>query len=287
MTRLPDRIAAAYLAHLDVEARPGGVDCAVLAALARAHVERVVWENVDIYRGRPPDIDPLSSVERVLAGRGGYCYHLNGAFAALLDWLEVDVTRHAAGVQGRGVETAPGPNGNHLGLTVRMPGGRELLVDVGLGDGPAEPLPLAFGVHEQDGFTYRLSPSAFDPDGWRFEHDVPGSFLGVDFSRARATTTDFREMHGTLSTSPDSRFVRLVSISRRVPGGYEGLRGCVHSQIAPGAVEQRDIEHATEWWEIVVDHFGLAYGDVPAGERSRLWSRLRATHEAWDTAGRP
>ena len=168
-----------------------------------------------------------------------------------------------------------------------MPDGREMLVDVGLGDGPAEPLPLAFGVTEQDGFTYRLSPSAFDPEGWRLEHDVPGSFRGVDFSRARATTADFLEMHRTLSTSPDSRFVRVVSISRRVADGLESLRGCVLSRIIPGAVTQLDVEAATDWWEIVVDHFGLAYGDVPAEERSRLWSRLRASHEAWDAAGRP
>ena len=287
MTRLPDEIAEAYLAHLGVPARPGDVDAATLAALVRAHVERVVWENVDIYRGHPPTIEPFPSIERLLAGRGGYCYHLNGAFATLLEWLAVDVTRHVSGVHGRGIDVAPGPNGNHLGVTVRMQDQGEWLVDVGLGDGPAGPLPLAFGVHEHDGFTYRLSPSAFDPDGWRLEHDIRGSFLGVDFARAAATTSDFLDMHETLSTSPGSRFVRVVSISRRLADGVDSLRGCVYSKITPSGVERRDVEGSTEWWDLVVDHFGLAYGDVPAEERSRLWRRLRTSHEAWDAAGRP
>ena len=287
MTRLPDGRAEAYLEHLGMRTRPGEVDVATLAALVRAHVERVVWENVDIYRGRPPTIEPLSSVERLLAGRGGYCYHLNGALAVLLEWLDVDVTRHVSGVQGRGVAVAPGPNSNHLGVTVRMTDRSEWLVDVGLGDGPGAPLPLVFGVHEQDGFTYVLSPSTFDPDGWRLEHDVRGAFLGVDFSRAPAATSDFLEMHELLSTSPHSRFVQVVSISRRVAGGIESLRGCVYSETSPSGVERRDIESAAEWWDVVVDHFGLAYGDVPADERARLWSRLRATHEDWDAAGRP
>ena len=205
----------------------------------------------------------------------------------LLEWLEVDVTRHVSGVHGRGVAVAPGPNGSHLGVTVRMPDGSEWLVDVGLGDGPGAPLPLVFGAHEHDGFTYVLSPSAFDPDGWRLEHDVRGAFLSVDFLRAPATTSDFLVMHEWLSTSPDSRFVRVVSISRRAAGGIQSLRGCVYSETSPSGVERRDIESAAEWWDVVVDHFGLAYGDVPADERSRLWGRLRATHEDWDAAGRP
>ena len=287
MTRLPDGLAETYLEHLGVRARPGEVDVASLAALVQAHVERVVWENVDIYRGRPPTIEP--ALERRAPARGSWRLLLppERSTRGLLEWLDVDVTRHVSGVQGRGVAVAPGPNSNHLGVTVRMTDGSEWLVDVGLGDGPGAPLPLVFGAHEHDGFTYVLSPSTFDPDGWRLEHDVRGAFLGVDFARAPATTSDFLAMHEWLSTSPDSRFVRVVSISRRAAGGIQTLRGCVYSETSPSGVERRDIESAAEWWDVVVDHFGLAYGDVPADERSRLWGRLRATHEDWEAAGRP
>jgi N-hydroxyarylamine O-acetyltransferase len=182
---------------------------------------------------------------------------------------------------------APGPNGNHLGLTTRLADGSEWLVDVGLGEGPAGPLPLAHGVYDQHGFTYTVSPSTFDTDGWRLEHDVRGSFLGVDFSRAVATTSDFLAMHETLSTSPSSRFVKVVSISRRATGGIDGLRGCVFSRITPSGVERRDVGSADEWWGLVVDHFELEYRDISADERLRLWTRLHKTHDAWDAAGRP
>ena len=284
--RLSDDRASAYLERLGVDARRGEVDAATLAALVRAHVRRVPYENIDIYRGRPPGIDPLACVERVLAGRGGYCFHLNGALITLLEWLRVDVTRHVSGVQGRAVEVAPGPNGNHLGITARTPDGSEWLVDAGLGDGPAEPLPLVWGKHEREGFTYGLGPSAFDPDGWRLEHDPLGAFVGADFSRAPATTADFLEMHEKLSTSPTSGFVQVAAIMRRIDGGIEVLRGCVHSNITPAGVESSDVMSRDDWWGIVIDRFGLAYAGLPRGERARVWRNVRSAHEAWDAAGR-
>ncbi|MFI9063131.1 arylamine N-acetyltransferase [Streptomyces sp. NPDC053429] len=132
---------------------PGTPSAENLFALHRAHVERVPFENPGIQLGRPPGIDPELSVRRLAAGAGGYCFHLNGAFSALLETLGYDVTRHYGGV-------VPDPgsrdvSGDHLTLTVRVEGA-ENLVDVGLGDGPHEPLPLREGTYEQGGFPYAL-----------------------------------------------------------------------------------------------------------------------------------
>ena len=285
--RLSDDRALAYLELLGVDATRGDVDAATLAALQRTHVTRIPYENIDIYRGRPPGIEPLACVERVLAGRGGYCYHLNGALALLLEWLGADVTRHVSGVQGGSVEVAPGPDGNHLGITVRTLDGGEWFVDAGLGDGPAEPLPLVFGRYEQEGFTYELRPSSFGADGWRFEHDPRGSFLGADFSRAAATTEQFLEMHDELSTSPASGFVKVAVAQRRIDGGVEVIRGCVHTTVTCVGSESRDVDSEDEWWGIVIDGFGLAYADLPREERARVWDSVRVSHEAWESAGRP
>ncbi|MEJ8643110.1 arylamine N-acetyltransferase [Streptomyces sp. MS1.HAVA.3] len=109
-----------------------------LFALHRAHVERVPFENTDIQLGRPPGIDPELSVRRLAAGRGGYCFHLNGAFAALLEHLGYDVTRHIGGVYE--APDAQDVSGDHLALTVRVDG-RAYFVDVGLGDGPTSRCP--------------------------------------------------------------------------------------------------------------------------------------------------
>ena len=276
---LDGALAAAYLERLGVDARPGEVDAAMLAALQRAHVAAVPYENIDIVRGSPPGIDPYDCVRRVLAGRGGYCYHLNGSFATVLEWLGVDLTRHLSGVQGRGAD-APGPNGNHLGLTVRV-NGSVWLVDAGLGDGPKEPLPLAPGTYERDGFVYRVEPSPFTADGWRLRHDPRGAFELVDFSAGPATTTDFLEMHTRLSTNPESGFVRVAAVLRHTPGGVDILRGCIFTERTQAGDTVREIDSADDWWSLVIDRFGLAYGDLTPAERNDLWRRVRAGHEDW------
>jgi arylamine N-acetyltransferase len=275
---LPDALALAYLELLVCDARPGAVDADALRALQAAHVARVPYETLDIVRGRPPGIDPLASVKRVLGGRGGYCYHLNGAFSALLSWLRVDVTRHVAGVQGRGQER-PGANANHLGLTARTADGREWLVDVGLGDGPAEPLPLVAGEHEQRGFRYRLS----EPDGagtvWRFDHDPRGSFEGFDVAVGPAGMGDFAAMHAVLST--ESGFARTITAQRRFEGRVEVLRGCVYTETTLDASTVTEVTDPDAWWDVLVTQFGLDYGDVPEDERKALWRRTFEAHLAW------
>lgn len=278
MERLPDDLALAYLDRLECDLRPGGVDADALFALQSAHVARIPYETVDIVRGRAPGIDPLESVKRVLAGRGGYCYHLNGAFSALLAWLDVDVTRHIAGVQGREQEP-PGLNANHLGLTARTPDGREWLVDAGLGDGPSGPLLLVVGDHEQLGYHYRLRSSDTGPGAWRFDHDPQGSFEGFDLASETARIDDFGAMHAFLSTQ--SGFARTITAQRRIGCRIEVLRGCVYTETTPDATNVTEITEHDAWWDVVITHFGLDYHDLPADERETLWRQTLDRHRAW------
>ena len=279
---LPDDVALAYLELLGLDLRPGAIDGAALFRLQRAHVERVPYETVDIVLGRPPGIDPLESARRILGRRGGYCYHLNGSFSALLAWLGVDVTRHLAGVHGGRVEEPPGPDGNHLGLIVRTPDGGIWLADVGLGDGPAEPLALAEGEHDQRGYRYRLGPSPFGDGIWRFEHDPGGGFAGFDVATSVATMEDFATMHAFLST--ESSFATTVTVQRRAGAGLEILRGCMYTERSAEGARTTAVTDPGEWWGLVLDHFGLAYGDLTADERSMLWRRVVHEHEAWRAA---
>ena len=281
---LPEGVARAYLELLGLDLDPGDVDLAALRRLQRVHLERVPYETVDIVRGRPPAIDPLASARRILGGRGGYCYHLNGALSALLAWLRVDVTRHLAGVYGGRVQEPPGPDGNHLGVTVRVGDDDTWLVDVGLGDGPAEPLSLVAGEHVQGDAVYRLGPSPFGDGAWRFEHEPRGGFGGFDVASKEAAIDDFEAMHAFLSTR--SSFATTVTVQRRVGERVDILRGCVHSERSGQDARSREISTSGEWWELVLDHFGVAYGDLARDERAALWRRVRDQHEAWKaTAG--
>lgn len=283
--RVAEVDVAAYLARLRLD-DPGPPSVPALFALHRAHVEQVPYENLEIQLGRPTSVDPHESAARVLRGRGGYCYHLNGALSVLLGALGFDVRWHVGGVQRREDPQPVGATANHLSLTVRglpTPSCPEgvWLVDAGLGDGPHEPLPLRPGSYWQGPFRYELARSAVVPGGWRFTHDPDGSFAGMDFAWPRADPAAFAGRHAWLSTAPESGFVQKPVVIRRHAAGVNMLRGCVLTRLdAAGRVDEQ-IDTATDWFEALADGFGLTLEDVGPHERAALWQRVRTAFEAW------
>ncbi|MFF2193359.1 arylamine N-acetyltransferase [Streptomyces sp. NPDC058157] len=286
MTTVTRDDLTAYLRRLGV-ADPGSPSVEGLYALARAHVERVPFENLDIQLGRPPGIDPALSVRRIAAGLGGYCFHLNGAFAALLEGLGYEVTRHLGGMH-----TDPGAldaGGDHLALTVRV-GGRELFVDVGMGDGPYEPLPLRAGAYEQ-GFAYRLEAAAVTwgeggsgGEGWSLLRDgVPTPRM--NFRAAPAAMADCEPAHRFLSTAEDSPFRQSLIMLRRGADGIDRLHGrmLIHTAV-DGARTVRELTGAEEFHGAVTEVFGRTLDDVTREERAALWDRVTRAHEAWRAA---
>ncbi|HEX5200861.1 MAG TPA: arylamine N-acetyltransferase [Actinoplanes sp.] len=268
------------LGHL--EGQPPSVEG--LHLLHRAHAELIPYENLEIWLGRPTTVDPAESVTRILRGRGGYCFHLNGAFSALLLALGYRVTRHFGGVQSNASGTA-GATGSHLVLTVSdlpseaAPDGR-WLADLGMGDGLHEPVPLAVGAFRQGPFTYALRSSDAEPGGWRFDHDPSGSFLGMDFRVAETAMSAFNDMHHFLSTSPASGFVRGLAVLRRDATGCDCLRGLVLTRV--GERESRTVlDGAADYFAALAEIFDIRLDDVTRAERAALWRRLIAAHEKW------
>ncbi|WP_128984137.1 arylamine N-acetyltransferase family protein [Streptomyces roseicoloratus] len=273
-----------YLAVLGVP-RPQSPTAEALWALHRAHGERVAYENLDIHLGRPTGIGATESVARIARGRGGYCFHLNGAFAALLRVLGYDVTLHRAGVREEEGEDPAGPAGNHLALTVRLDGER-WLVDTGLGDGIHEPLPLREGTYVQGPFTYAMALSTVVPGGWRFTHDPRGSFRTMVFAPEPVELSSFADEHVRLSTSPESGFVRVLTAQLRGAKAVDVLRGCVLRRIDAQGTEERTIDTAEDFHDVLTGLFRLDLSDVGASARAGLWDRVRTAHEKWEAAGR-
>lgn len=270
-----------YLRRLGID-DPGRPSAANLRALHRAHVERVPYEVMDVQLGRPTTVDPVDSVARVLNGRGGYCVQLNGAFSVLLTALGYDVTWHRAGVQANRASPpvsagAPAP---HLALTVRIDGER-WLVDVGLGDGLHEPVPLREAAFRQGPFAFELLPSEVDPGGWRFRNHDRGSIAGMDFTTTPAGHDDFAEWHPFLSTSPESRLVRAVAVIRRDAAGADVLVGCMLRRVDGDCAAPRELATADDWFGALADVFDLPLADLDDEERTALWKRVRNAHEAW------
>ncbi len=275
-----------YLARLGLEREPPSV--AALARLQRAHVERIAYEALDIQLERPTSIEPEDSAARITArGRGGYCFHLNGAFSALLRALGYDVTWHRSGVQTKRDAEPPGPaRANHLVLTVAgLPDDDGTwMVDAGLGDALYDPLPLRAGTYAQGPFTFALRPSDVVPGGWRFEHDPLGSFRGADWEPRTATVADFLERHAWLERSPESGFVRTCAVQRRDAGGVDDLTGLVLERRDGTGTPGRTLETPAEWYGALADVFGLALADLDAAARDALWRRVHTAHEAWAAA---
>jgi N-hydroxyarylamine O-acetyltransferase len=273
-----DALAQAYLARLGllVPEAPSG---AALRRLHIAHVERIAYETMGIALGRPVGIEPVDTVRRIVAGWGGYCYHLNGAFSWLLGELGYAVRRHVGGVQNRG-RPAPGADGNHLALTVEVDG-QTWLIDVGLGTGLHEPMPLAAGRHTQGPFRYLLGRSQV-ADGWRLDQDPRIEvFEGMDFADAPATMTDFQAMHVRLSTDPRSGFVAWLSVQLRTADAAWALKNLVLTRYGDDGATRLLLDTPAAFWGTLTDLFGFAPEDLAEAERAALWDRLWAAHQQW------
>lgn len=273
---------AAYLRRLGLPADMGPPSVPGLLAIHAAQVERVPYEVLDIQIGRPPSIEPSSSVARVLRGRGGYCYNMNGALSSLLTALGFDVRWHRGGVHNAGEEPGSAP-ANHLALTVhglpapQCPSG-VWFADAGLGDGLHLPLPLAAGTYVQGPYTFGLVETG---SGWQFRHDPAGSFAWMDFDYpGTAVLADFQERHEYLSTSPSSGFVRTCAIARRDPAGADVLTGCVLERRGSGA-GKRVVDDRASWFAVLGDVFGLRLDDLSDSDKDRLWNRVQAAHVSW------
>ena len=277
-----------YLAHIGAgDVGPPSIDA--LGDLQARHLDRVVFENLEIQRGRPTTVDYGESSERIVKrGRGGYCFHLNGAFGLLLEALGYDVSRRRGTVQPP-LDEAPGRLLNHLVLhvhglpTSEHPEGT-WWTEVGLGDGSAVPLALRAGTRDDDPYTYALVPSPVYAGGWRLLQGEGGGSGIVDIDTAQPQAAEVAAAHERLSTSTESRFVRTATCQRRHAGGVDVLRARSLSRVERAATRTTLLADEGEWFAALADVFGLHLADVDAAERRALWERVCAQHEVWAAA---
>ncbi len=284
---MPDpAIRDRYLARLGLDAAPPSAGA--LRALHRAHVERVSWETLWIQSGQRWGTDPAESAARIATtGRGGYCFHLNGAFSWLLGELGYDVTRHLGGVHGPD-GPAVGDLGNHLVLTVRglpdddHPDGI-WYADVGLGDAILEPLPLVAGNHRSGPFTFALGPGRAEVGEWHLDHHPHGAFAGMTWRSAPAVMTDFDADHRRLSSDADSQFVRWLVMSHRDATGGDLLTGLYYRRVGDDPTSAK-AESESELFAIIGDVFGTDVAAIPPEVRRAVWDRTEAAHRAAEAA---
>lgn len=236
-------------------AGPIARDDATLRALHRAVVTAVPFENLDIHMGRPIVIDEAAFFDKiVLHRRGGFCFELNGLFAAILRELGFEVTLLSARVfDGNG---EPGREFGHLALLVTLE--RRWIADVGFGEWSPEPLCLETrGSQWVDGMSYRITHAA--P---RYQVELRGETDGswkprYSFTLEPRRLSDFAEMCQRAQTAPESPFRRRRMCTRRTPEGRLTLTdekliitsGKMRKEIVLDGVEAYD--------DALAEHFGI------------------------------
>jgi len=126
----------------------------LLQRIHRAHLFTVPFENLDIPLGRKIVCEEEAFLRKIVEQRrGGFCYEMNGAFAALLRALGFKVTLLSARVPRE--DGSDGPEFDHLVLRVDLE--EPWLADVGFGDSFLDPLRLETETEQlQQGGTFRI-----------------------------------------------------------------------------------------------------------------------------------
>ncbi len=284
LPELDDAVRSAYLTRLGLEVAPPSVDA--LTRLVRRQVERVPYETFWIQAGEHWSTDPIMAARRIAeSGRGGYCYHLNGALGLLLRSLGYAVHGHVGGVHGP--DRTDDEMGNHLVLTVSdLPSAGNpsgvWYVDAGLGDAIYDPLPLVAGEYAQPPFALTLEDEG--SGRWHLTHDRTGGFGGMTWTMAPAHLDDFTDKHTWLSSAPESGFVQIPMAERRDATGVEVIRGLIRSRVGEGAHVAEPLVREGDWFDTLADDFGIHFDRRP--ERERLWAAALDAHRAWEAASR-
>lgn len=251
-----------------------------LSGLHRAHMLAVPFENLDIHIGRKIVCEESRFLHKIVdEHRGGFCYELNGAFAALLRALGFQVTLLSARVA-RADGISSSPEFDHLALLVNLlvtssinprvdspnspaaqrTSGHSWLADVGFGDSFVEPLRLEPHLEQaQIGRVYRLIEvqgffhmEVNAGDGWKTQYA---------FTLQPRQLADFAVMCHYHQTSPESHFTRQRICSQATPHGRITLSDLKLIETRDGRREERKLSGQAEWRATLRELFRV---DLPA-----------------------
>lgn len=246
----------AYLARIGYDG-PVAPTLPVLRALHRCHMLAVPFENLDISRGRAIVLDEEAIVRKLVdERRGGFCYEMNGAFAALLRAVGFEVTLLSARVFRQ--NGSLGPEFDHLTLRVDLE--RPWLADVGFGDSFIEPLSLLPGIAQQDaGSIYRILENASVFQLQKCEAGNTWKDL-YQFTPQPRQLGEFEAMCHYHQTSPASSFTQKRLCTRAMPEGRVTLSDMKLVITRDGDKQERMLSSEEEWraalrqyFEVVLD----------------------------------
>ncbi|MCL1849652.1 MAG: arylamine N-acetyltransferase, partial [Clostridiales bacterium] len=230
-----------------------------LSALAYAHQTTVPFENYDICElGRPISLEVEKLYEKiVLNRRGGYCFEMNGAFAALLTALGFDVWPILARLYRAPLGEEATPPSHRVNL-VHLDG-KKYIVDVGFG-GPMSRGALlleADTVQDVRGNLYHFEKRPHNR--WAlYRESSEGEIVPMlGFTETPAEPVDFIAPNFYTSTNPESMFVRGRIANLRRNDAHASISNGEFHQIRDGVDTTVAIESKAQEFAILEEHFGI------------------------------
>jgi N-hydroxyarylamine O-acetyltransferase len=249
---------AAYLQRIQYHG-PLTPNAETLREIHRAHLLTVPFENLDIGWGKKIEIDQQAFVRKVVERhRGGFCYELNGAFAALLEAMGFHITLLSARVPRE--DGSLGPEFDHLTLRVDLD--EPWLTDVGFGDCFEDPLRLQIGLEQtQRAGCFRIVEAndslrlerKGEHDEWRAEYL---------FRLEPRRLEEFVEMCNYHQTSPKSSFTQKRVCSRATLDGRITLAEMKLITTHRGSRKERVLKSDAEWGAALMEHFGVQAPEI-------------------------
>lgn len=243
---------------------------AVLREIVARHPAAIPFENLDVFLGRVPPLDPGSLCEKLVRQpRGGYCFEHNSLLLTVLRAIRFRVAGLAARVRAGRPPDAIGPR-THMLLRVELPGG-SFLADVGFGSlMPTTPVALEIGREQATPYaTLRLVPAAGEFD---LEARLGAEWCSLyRFSLQEQQPVDYELGHWYTATHPQSLFVGNLVVSRPDRDRRYTLlnnRFAIHHRGGTG--ERRLLQGADELRDTLSRFFGIERaepGDIAAAAR--------------------
>lgn len=252
---MPEIDLAAYWERIGMEP-PLARDTDALAALQRAHLRAIPFENLDIPLGRGISLDPDQVFAKLVTRRrGGYCFEQNQLFLRVMQALGIE----ACPLLGRVWLNANGVPGRSHMLNLATVEGRDWIVDVGFGGTPAPLLPLEADRVETtpDGVRHRLRADA--EYGWMLERDGGAGWQRqYSFTLDPAWPSDFAFSNHYTSTAPGTRFTTFRIVSKPTEDGFVALTDR-RLRLADGDV--REIDDPADYRAALASLFGIVLTD--------------------------
>lgn len=214
----------------------------------------IPFENLSIHENEPIVLQEELLFDKIVTRkRGGFCYELNGLFAALLREFGFEVAMLSASVAKN--EGGFGPDFDHMTLMVSLK--ERWLVDVGFGDSFQQPL--------------LIDSRDVQPEGERsYQLEDDGSYLVLKekkndgewkaqyrFSLQPWGLGDYEEMCRYHQTSPQSTFTQKRLCSMAKPNGRATLSDMRLIETVGEEKRERILADESEYKATLEKEFGI------------------------------